>query len=118
MLLHLTPAVFLLLALCVLSYSPQTPSEPSAPPTEQASTIGKKLFMEKCGKCHDERGDKSLASGPPLNERILTREKISEEVNRRFRQKTEDERAAVVAYIEGFLKTKSRSASDPDKETE
>jgi len=103
----------------VASQSSQAPSEqPPAPSPEQASTLGKKLFVERCGKCHDERGDKPLASGPPLNERLLTREEIARAVRGRFKDKTDDERAAVVAYIEGFLKTKPRPASEPGKETE
>ncbi|MCI0402717.1 MAG: cytochrome c [Acidobacteria bacterium] len=62
--------------------------------------------MERCGKCHDERGDKPLASGPPLNERELKREEIARAVRGRFKDKTDEERAAVVAYIESLLKKK------------
>lgn len=78
---------------------------------------GKKLFLEKCGKCHDERGDKPLASGPPLNERKLTREEITRAVNGRLREKTDEERAAVVAYIESLLKVKPGPAADGAVET-
>ncbi len=107
MLLHLTPIVFLPLALCLFSHLPQAPSEqPPAPATEQAATLGKKLFMERCGKCHDERGDKPLASGSPLSERELKHEEIARAVRGRFKDKTDDERAAVVAYIETLLKKK------------
>jgi mono/diheme cytochrome c family protein len=108
-----TPRVLLILALClfslslVASQSPQTPSEPPPTPSpEQASTLGKKLFLERCGKCHDERGDKPLPTGPPLNARELTREEIARAVRGRFKDKTDDERAAVVAYIESLLKKK------------
>ncbi|MGH9789384.1 MAG: c-type cytochrome [Candidatus Acidiferrales bacterium] len=88
-----------------MSYAQEPPAAPKDDKAAQLA-IGKKLFMEKCGKCHDERGDKPLASGPPLNERKLTREEITRAVNGRLREKTDDERAAVVAYIIDFLKTK------------
>ena len=85
----------------------EAPSAPANPtPQEQLLRTGKKLFVERCGRCHDERGDKALASGPPLNERKLTREGIERAVNSRLRDKTEEERRAVVTYIESFLKTK------------
>jgi mono/diheme cytochrome c family protein len=120
-----TTHALLLLAVCLFSVSlvashwSQSPSEqPPAPSPEQAATLGKRLFMERCGKCHDERGDKPLASGPPLNQRALTREEIARAVRGRFKDKTEDERAAVVAYIEGFLKSQSRPASELPKERE
>ncbi|MBI2956575.1 MAG: cytochrome c [Acidobacteria bacterium] len=116
-----TPRVLLILALCLVSLSlvashpPPTPSEPPpASDTKPPSDLGKKLFLERCGKCHDERGDKPLASGPPLNERAPTREEIARAVRGRFRDRTDDERAAVVAYIESFLKTQPRPA-DPSE---
>ena len=88
----------------------QEASTKPAPP-EQPLTAGRKLFVERCGRCHDERGDKALASGPPLNERELTHEQIARAVRGRLKDKTEDERAAVVAYIESFLKTKPGPAA-------
>lgn len=79
---------------------------------EETLSIGKKLFMERCGRCHDERGDKPLPEGPPLNERELTREEIARAVRGRFRDKTDEERAAVVAYMESFLKSKPQPVPD------
>ena len=84
----------------------QTPAATANDDKAAQLAAGKKLFMEKCGKCHDERGDKPLPSGPPLNERTLTREEITRAVSGRLRGKTDDERAAVVAYIESLLKNK------------
>ena len=100
-----------LLLLLALSFSLAfTHAQEPPPPADQDKAaqlaIGKKLFMEKCGKCHDERGDKPLASGPPLNERKLTKEEIARAVSGRLRDRTDDERTAVVAYIIDFLKTK------------
>ena len=73
---------------------------------EAVAAIGKRLFVERCGRCHDEGGDKALASGPPLNERKLTHEGIVRAVDSRMRDKTDEDRRAVVDYIESFLKTK------------
>ncbi|HSC78675.1 MAG TPA: cytochrome c [Candidatus Acidoferrales bacterium] len=84
---------------------------------DPALTIGKKLFVERCGRCHDERGDKPLPEGLPLNERTLTREGIVRAVASRLRDKTDDERRAVVAYIESFLKTKPSADLVLSKET-
>src|ERR1700687_1178717 len=38
---------------------------------ERLLPIGKKLFVDRCASCHNERGDKPLASGLPLNQRKL-----------------------------------------------
>ncbi len=108
-----TQTAGLVLLLCVAGSFPAAGQWHSmragAAPEEKpdpALTIGKKLFVERCGRCHDERGDKALPEGPPLNERTLTREGIVRAVASRLRDKTEDERRAVVTYIESFLKTK------------
>ena len=100
-----------LLLLLALSFSLAfTHAQEPTPPADQDKAAplatGKKLFMEKCGKCHDERGDKPLASGPPLNERELTKQEIVRAVSGRLRDRTDEERTAVVAYIIDFLKTK------------
>ena len=101
--------VLLVVALLFFSLALVRAQEPAAatePDKAAQLLVGKKLFVEKCGKCHDERGDKPLASGPPLNERELTREEIERAVRSRLRDKTDEERAAVVAYIQSFLKGK------------
>ena len=92
----------------------QAPTPPAAPAAQEEEPLrtGKKLFVERCGRCHDERGDKTLSSGPPLNKRELTHEQIARAVRGRFKDKTEAERAVVVAYIESFLKTKRRPEGD------
>src|SRR5260370_14475731 len=52
-----------------------TGQAPSAdqPLSEQARArllaTGKELFMTRCARCHDERGDKPLNTGPPLHSR-------------------------------------------------
>jgi mono/diheme cytochrome c family protein len=67
---------------------------------------GKELFVERCAKCHNERGDKPLKTGPPLNERGLSAEVIARAVDGRLRDKTEEERRAVTLYISSLMKTK------------
>jgi len=67
---------------------------------------GKELFVARCARCHDERGDKPLRTGPPLNERGLSREAIARAVNGRLRDKTEEERRAVTLYISSSMKAK------------
>jgi mono/diheme cytochrome c family protein len=67
---------------------------------------GKELFTARCARCHDERGDKPLKTGPPLNERGLSSEQIARAVNGRLRDKTEEERRAVTLYISSLMKAK------------
>src|SRR5215467_5069131 len=53
---------------------------------------GKELFVERCAKCHNERGDKALKTGPPLNERGLSTEVIARAVSGRLKDRTDDDR--------------------------
>lgn len=79
-------------------------------PSEEARTRplakGKELFVERCARCHNERGDKPLRTGQPLNERGLTTDQISRAVSGRLRDKTEEERRAVTLYISSLMKAK------------
>ena len=95
----------------VLAHHAQTKPEQQRPalPSEERErllAIGKKLFMERCAKCHDELGDKPLASGLPLNERDLPEGQIARAVSGRFRDKSDEEKRAVVLYIRSFMKRK------------
>lgn len=67
---------------------------------------GKEIFVEKCAKCHNERGDKALSSGKPLNERGLTTEAIARAVSGRLKDRTEGERRAVTLYIASLMNEK------------
>jgi len=89
----------------VLAVEP--PSESAAgKPSEEAKVVarGKELFMERCAKCHGERGDWPLKTGLPLNERPLTREVIERNVAGRFKSAPADDKRAVTLYIETQLK--------------
>ena len=88
----------------------QPPSE-----EERARLVakGKELFVERCARCHNERGDKPLKTGPPLNERGLSTEVIARAVSGRLRDRTEEERRAVTLYISNLMKAKDSENSAP-----
>ena len=73
---------------------------------ERLLAIGKKLFVERCAKCHDERGDKPLASGPPLSERNLSDGEIARSVSGRFKDAPDEQKRAVALYVRSFMKRK------------
>jgi mono/diheme cytochrome c family protein len=99
----------------------QAPSAPFAnePLSEQARArllaTGKELFMARCARCHDERGDKPLKTGPPLNQRGLSSEQIARAVSGRLRDNTEEERRAVTLYISSLMKSKDSEEKAPPK---
>lgn len=77
---------------------------PPAEDTEPLLALGKEMFVARCGSCHNERGDKPLASGPPLNERKVTSEDIVRNVTNRFKNATDAQKRAVVLYLQSFMK--------------
>ena len=87
--------------------------EQPVPAEERAKLLatGKELFVERCARCHNERGDKPLKTGLPLNELGLSTEVIARAVSGRLRDRTEDERRAVTLYISSLMKTKG--SEDP-----
>jgi mono/diheme cytochrome c family protein len=102
----------------------QAPSGPPAPfanepLSEQARArllvTGKDLFMARCARCHDERGDKPLKTGLPLNQRGLSSEQIARAVSGRLRDNTEEERRAVTLYISTLMKPKASEEKAPPK---
>jgi len=68
--------------------------------------MGRKLFVERCASCHNERGDKPLPGGPALSERKLTREVIVKNASGHLRKATEEQKTAVAEYVESFMKKK------------
>jgi len=74
---------------------------------------GKEFFVERCARCHNERGDKPLKTGAPLNERGLATEVIARAVSGRLRDRTEDERRAVTFYISSLMKLKDPQNAPP-----
>ena len=76
---------------------------------------GKEVFLERCARCHNERGDKPLKTGAPLNERGLSAHVIARAVGGRLRDRTEDERRAVTLYISSLIETKDSEAKATPK---
>jgi mono/diheme cytochrome c family protein len=99
----------------------QAPSAPSdnEPLSEQARArllaTGKELFLARCARCHDGRGDKPLKTGLPLNQRGLSTEQIARAVSGRLRDNTEEERRAVTLYISTLMQPKESEEKAPPK---
>jgi len=60
---------------------------------------GKKLFVERCAKCHDERGDKPLKAGLPLSQRELSGEQLARIVSGRLKDSPDEDKRAVTLYL-------------------
>ena len=73
---------------------------------EKVLVLGKKLFIERCVRCHDEGGDKPLKSGPPLSERNLSEQDIAKLVSGRLKDAPDAEKRAVALYVSSFTKRK------------
>lgn len=73
---------------------------------ERVLRLGKKLFVERCARCHDENGDKPLKSGPPLRERNLSDQDIARLVSGRLKDAPDEEKRAVALYVSSFMKGK------------
>ena len=73
---------------------------------ERLLATGKKVFIEQCAKCHDERGDKALETGLPLNQRELSDEEITRLVAGRLKNAPDEEKRAVTLYIRSVMKRK------------
>lgn len=76
---------------------------------------GKEIFVERCARCHNERGDKPLKTGAPLNERGLSADVIARAVSGRLKDRTEDERRAVTLYISSLMNTKDSEEKSAPK---
>ena len=68
--------------------------------------VGKKIFVERCAKCHDAGGDKPLRTGPPLSKRELSDEEIARAVAGRLKDAPGEEKRAVTLYVSSFMKRK------------
>ena len=92
----------------------QSSTQEQPPRAEERARLlakGKELFVERCSRCHNERGDRPLKTGPPLNERGLASEAIARAVSGRLRDRTEEERHAVTLYISSLMKPKDSEDS-------
>src|SRR6266576_4945517 len=66
---------------------------------ERVLALGKKIFVERCARCHDEYGDKPLRSGPPLSERNLSEQDIERLASGRLKDASDAEKHAVALYV-------------------
>jgi mono/diheme cytochrome c family protein len=97
----------------------QAPAGDPSPTREDRTQVlakGRELFLAAhCVNCHNERGEKPLKTGLPLNERGLSTDEIASAVNGRLKGKTEEERRAVTLYIASLMKPKDSEAKAPAK---
>ena len=104
-------AVLLLLPLSVVELIHArlgSQAKPVATDEERGKLLatGKKIFVERCAKCHDEHGDKPLKTGLPLSQRGLSDEEIASTVSGRLKDAPGEEKRAVALYISSFMKRK------------
>src|SRR5260370_18073850 len=80
------------LLLCASGFA-ETPSVPET---------GKKVFVERCASCHNERGDKALSTGAPLSDRSLSDEQLARAVAGRLTGSPDPEKPAEPQAIRRF----------------
>jgi mono/diheme cytochrome c family protein len=66
--------------------------------------LGKKIFVQRCAKCHGEDGTEPVGGGLALSERKLSDEQLAKSVRGRLKSATEAEQKAVFNYIRSFQK--------------
>jgi len=76
----------------------------TTPERERLLAMGRGLFFQKCGSCHDADGSKPMSDGPPLNQRKVSEERVSRVVDSRFKSANEEQRRAVKLHINTFMK--------------
>jgi len=83
-------------------------AKPVATDEERGNLLatGKRIFVERCAKCHDERGDKPLKTGLALSHRGLSDEEIASTVSGRLKDAPDEEKRAVALYVSSFMKRK------------
>ncbi len=84
--------------------APAAKAQTTVIPGEGALALGKKIFVERCAKCHGEDGTKPVGDGLPLSERKLSDEDLAKMVRGRLKSSPENEQKAVAAYIRCFQK--------------
>jgi len=73
---------------------------------ERVLALGKKIFVERCARCHDEHGDKPLKNGSPLSERNLSEQDIARLASGRLKDAPDEEKRAVALYVNSLMKRK------------
>lgn len=90
----------------LLAHAQTQETPPAAEDRERLLATGKKIFVERCARCHNESGDKPLSSGPPLNERGLSDVDIARTVAGRLKSSPDEQKRGVALYIGSFMKKK------------
>lgn len=89
------------------------PTQPAAHPgpavassnqAEAALSVGKKIFVERCAKCHGEDGSEPVGDGLPLSKRDLTDEQLNRNVRGRLKSASLEQQTAVFLYIRSLHK--------------
>ena len=99
--------ILAVLFLMVAAADDAKPSPSQATPAEESArllALGRDLFVARCGRCHDADGSKPLPSGPPLNQRKVSADRLARMVHSRLKDATEQERRAVKLHITSFMK--------------
>ncbi len=81
------------------SPAPPPPAHGGAEQRAAVLATGREIFVKRCASCHDERGDKPLASGLPLSRRQLSTAQVAKAVAGRLKGSPEGDRLAVTTYI-------------------
>src|SRR5215469_486611 len=79
----------------------QTPAADQSLSAEERTRLlakGQEIFVERCARCHNQRGDKPLKTGAPLNERGLSAFVIARAVSGRLKVRSADQLRAVTPY--------------------
>jgi mono/diheme cytochrome c family protein len=97
---------FALLIAVVVMAALQVPFAQQGSPADMKEA-GHKIFVERCAKCHDENGAKVLPDGTSLVQRLARSKDPSELLATRL--KNEQERRAVMLYLQPMLPDKRSS---------
>ncbi len=84
-------------AFCVASALGQA----TPPPADAA--LGRRVFIERCAKCHDENAAKPLPDGTSLVQRLAARPDLAAALASRTRKMTEAERRGLVLYMKNLV---------------
>ena len=74
---------------------------------------GRKVFADKCGKCHDEDARKKLADGSTLLTRLAAHNDPNALLGTRLKSMNEEDRAGVITYVDDLLAAFLASSAKP-----
>jgi mono/diheme cytochrome c family protein len=74
------------------------------PETTGANELGRRIFVSRCAKCHDEDAAKKLPDGTSLVQRLAESKDPDALANTRLKQMSEEDRQAVHRYLNELVK--------------